>query len=153
MVIIGANAAGINNKIESLHRIINVFNLSVIFIQETKLRQKNKLKLNGYVVFDSPRPNSAGGGILTAVHEALEPTDISNNDDNVEILTVEAQLNNQKVRFINGSGVQENTSEDQKRSFYDKLDLEIQKAKIAGALICIEMDSNTKLGPKTIIGG
>ena len=91
--------------------------LVIIFIQETKLRQKNKLMLNGYVVFYSPRPNSAGGGILTAVHEALEPTDISNNDDNVEILTVEAKIKNQKVRFINGYVVQENTSEDQKWSF------------------------------------
>ena len=55
-----------------------------------------------------------------------------------------------KVRFINGYGVQENSSEEQKRNFFQHLDLEIKKAITAGALICIQMDSNAKFGPAFI---
>ena len=134
---------------ESLYRIINVFQPGVIFLQETKIRVKNKLKLRGYHVFENIRVNSAGGGLMTAVHESLNPVDVSLNDD-TEILTVEAKVNKFKVRFINGYGVQENSSEEQKRNFYDGLDLEIKRAKTAGAFICVEMDSNAKLGSKFI---
>ena len=42
IMFIGANSAGISNKLESLHRIINVFNPGALFLQETKLRQKGK---------------------------------------------------------------------------------------------------------------
>ena len=67
-------------------------------------------------------------------------------------MTVEAKIKNKKVRFINGYGVQENSSEEQKRNFFDKLDLEVKKAKTAGAFICMEMDLNAKLGKQYISG-
>ena len=34
--------------------------------------------------------------------------------------------------------------------FYSRLDCEIKRAKLCGALICIEMDSNAKLGSNLI---
>ena len=48
MVFIGANAAGLSNKTDSLLRLISVFNPGVLFIQETKARRKNKIKLCNY---------------------------------------------------------------------------------------------------------
>ena len=44
----------------------------------------------------------------------------------------------------------ENVPEDSRKSFYNHLDLEIKRSKLAGSQICIEMDSNAKLGPKII---
>ena len=38
----------------------------------------------------------------------------------------------------------------QKKSFFETLDLEIKRAKANESLICIEMDSNAKLGPSVI---
>ena len=151
MVFIGANAAGLNNKIDSLLRIISVFNPGVIFIQETKARRKNKVKLYNYECFESIRDNSDGGGVLTAVHKALEPIQIPVDDEN-EIVVVEATLKmlNKKVRLINGYGPQENLPEDKRRSFYNQIDLEIKKAQLAGALVIIEMDSNAKLGSSLV---
>ena len=149
IVLIGANAAGILNKMDSLHRIIKVFKPAVIFLQETKVRQRNKLKLNGYDIFENPRIHSSGGGLMTAIHKSLKAVVVTQDDD-VEILTVEAKLNNMKVRFINGYGVQENSAEEQKRNFFQHLDLEIKKAITAGAMICIQMDSNAKLGQQFI---
>ena len=81
MVILGANAAGVANKIDSVKRLISRFNPGVIFIQETKLRRKNKIKLDQYEVFEQIREKSEGGGILTAVHQSLEPVFISEGDD------------------------------------------------------------------------
>ena len=149
IVLIGANAAGILNKMDSLQRIIKVFKPAVIFLQETKVRQRNKLKLNGYDIFENPRTHSSGGGLMTAIHKSLKAVVVTQDDD-VEILTVEAKLNNMKVRFINGYGVQENSAEEQKRNFFQHLDLEIKKAITAGAMICIQMDSNAKLGQQFI---
>ena len=145
MYIIGANAAGISNKIDSLLRIVNVFNPGVIFLQETKTRQKNKVPLKDYDVYEIVRENSSGGGILTAVRKDLASADITENV-NEEILTVEAKLNDRKVRFINGYGPQEYAPEEKRKSFFDHLNIEVQKAKIAGTMVCLEMDSNAKLG-------
>jgi len=151
MYILGANSAGLFNKKDSFLRNISLFNPGVIFIQETKARQKNKIKLDNYTVFESIRKNSGGGGLLTAVHKSLKPVSVS-NEEAEEILVVEAKLPEFNVRLINGYGPQEKSSEDIRKSFFEQLDLEIKKAKLAGTLICIEMDSNAKLGPSIIPG-
>ena len=151
MVIIGANAAGLSNKTDSLLRLISVFNPGVLFIQETKARRKNKIKLCNYECFESVRDNSEGGGVLTAVHKALNPIEIP-VDNECEIVVVEAIFAKLKrrVRLINGYGPQENLPEEKRRSFFNQIDLEVKKAHLAGALIVIEMDSNAKLGPAII---
>ena len=149
MYILGANAAGLFNKLESFYRNISLFKPGVFFIQESKARQKNKIKLDDYVIFEHIRNLSAGGGLLTAVHKSLKPVSVS-NDDTEEILVVEGKVSNSKVRFINGYGPQESSPEDVRKLFFDRLDFEIKSAKIAGSLICIEMDSNSKLGATII---
>ena len=42
MFMLGANAAGLANKKESFERYLNLFLPGVFFVQETKLRIKNK---------------------------------------------------------------------------------------------------------------
>ena len=140
MFVLGANAAGLLNKLESFYRNISTFNPGVIFIQESKARRKGKIKLNNYTIFEKIRKQNNGGGLLTAVHSSLKPVSIS--DDDEEILVVEANINNSMVRLINGYGPQENLPENSRKLFFDQLDLEVKKAKIAGTLVCIEMDSN-----------
>ena len=151
MYIVGANAAGLFNKIESLKRIINLFHPGVIFIQETKAARKNKLKLKDYEIFEHIRKDSGGGGILLALHRSLEPVIVSEGNED-EVITVEAKLGSQRVRFITAYGPQETSPEAAKSSFYQCLDLEIKKVKVVGVSICIEMDSNAKLGPNYIPG-
>ena len=149
MVVIGTNAAGLLNKKESLHRTIELLSPSVIMVQETKARRKNKIKLKDYVIFEHIRPEKGGGGLLSAVHRNLEPVSIATNSE-TEIMVVEAKTGNTKTRFINAYGPQENSEEEIKEEFYNQLDVEIKKAKVAGSLICIEMDANAKLGSKFI---
>ena len=95
------------------------------------------------------RTNSDGGGILTAVHHALEPVSVF-EDSEVELMTVEVSIKGRKVRLINGYGPQENLSEEVRKSFFNSLDIEVKRARTAGAMICIQMDSNAKLGSSYI---
>ena len=153
MFILGANSAGLMNKKESFQRNISLFKPGVFFIQESKTRIKNRIVLNDYITFEVIRKNLGGGGLLTAVHKSLKPVSINNNDDDdEELLVVEANISETKVRFINGYGPQEKAPEESRKSFFNQLDLEVKKSKVAGSLICIEMDSNAKLGPVIIPG-
>jgi exonuclease III len=151
MFILGANSAGLLNKKESFLRNVSLFNPGVFFIQESKVRSKNKLVINDYVPFELIRKSFGGGGLLTALHKSLKPVSVSNEDEE-EILVVEANLSESRVRFINGYGPQEKAPEENRKSFYNQLDLEVKKSRVAGALICMEMDSNAKLGPNIIPG-
>ena len=103
MFILGANAAGLANKNESFYRLLNLFLPGVFFIQESKLRIRNKIKHPKYITFEYIRKNCGGGGLLTAVHKSLNPVRVS-DDYEEEVLVVETSIEKKKVRFINGYG-------------------------------------------------
>ena len=147
----GVNSAGLLNKKESFERNLNLFLTGVFFVQETKLRRKNKIKHPSYLTFEYLRENSSGGGLLTAVHKSLNPVSVS-NDTEEEVLVVEATIGNKKVRFINAYGPQEDDKDDVREGFFNRIDQEVKRSKLAGALVCIEMDANAKLGPRIING-
>ena len=60
-------------------------------------------------------------------------------------LVVEATIVDKKVRFINGYGPQEDKSDDVREGFFHRIDKEVKSSKMAGAMICIEMDANANL--------
>ena len=150
MFILGGNSAGLMNKKESFLRNISIFKPAAYFIQESKLSKRNKILVEDYTIFEQIRDNSAGGGLLTAVHNALKPINVSEEAQGEEILVVEATIGKSKIRFINGYGPQESENEETRRNFYSRLDLEIKRAKISDTLICTEMDSKAKLGSNII---
>ena len=150
MNILGSNAAGLLNKKESFLRNITVFHPSVYFIQESKVPRKGKVKHSDYVIFERIRKVGTGGGLLTAVHKNLNPVSVGDECEE-EVLVVQADILDKKVRFINAYGPQEDELEKSK-AFLSKLDEEIKSAKVSGSLICMEMDANSKLGASIIPG-
>ena len=112
MFFMGTNSAGILNKTESLYRNLNLFKPAAIFLQETKTRFKNKLKYPDYTFFEHIRKNSGGGGLITAVHNSLEPVLINEGDDGIEVMVVETKIDDFKLRLINGYGPQEGNDDD-----------------------------------------
>ena len=91
-----------------------------------------------------------GGGPLKAVHNSLNPFSISEETD-TDILAIQGNVGNNKVRFINGYGPQEGP-EESNSPFFNALDVEVKSAQVAGALVCIQLDANSKLGNKHIPG-
>ena len=151
MYILGSNSAGLLNKSESFQRTIDKFNCGVFFVQETKVRRKNQIKIKDYIMFEHMRKDKGGGGLLTAVHKSLKPVSISEEDE-TEVLVVQGNIENLKIRFINGYGPQEKETDEVKAKFFNRIDLEVKSCKMSGALVCMEMDANSKLGSQVIAG-
>ena len=81
---------------------------------------------------------------MTAVDKSLDPVLIYEGDDEIELLVVQAKVNNANIRFINGYGPQED--DNRASSFFQKLEEEIEMAQDNDCLVMIEMDANSKLG-------
>ena len=99
--IIGTNAAGLKSKKESLFNAINTFKASIVTLQETKHNKIGTIKIPGYQIFEQIRTKKAGGGLLTAVDEDLNPVLVSHGNDEIEIIVVEADIGFKKIRIIN----------------------------------------------------
>ena len=129
---------------------IEVLKPLVFYAQETKFMKKGLFKVNNFEIFESIRP-TGGGSILTGIHASLNPIMISDgSNEDIEILVVEGEIGGRKCRFFNWYGPQESADIDKRVKFYAFLEEEIIKAKLQGALICIELDANAKLGPDII---
>ena len=129
---------------------ISKFSPGVIFIQESKLKRKGLIKEDNFVMFEQLRKTSGGGGLLTAVHRNLSPVSVS--DDKENILVVQAKICTKDVRLINAYGPQENSNEELTIEFFNDLETEVMKSKLSGAMVCLELDANSKLGSEVIPG-
>ena len=115
--LLGNNTAGIKAKKDSLEALVELLGKpSCITLQETKLGSKDTFKLNHYQVFQRNR-NGFGGGLVTAVDPNLNPMLVTSNNDEAEVLTVQIEVNNQKIRVINGYGPQDDDNSQNKLNF------------------------------------
>ena len=123
-------------------------------IQETKLTRKNRIRLKNYEIFERVRKNKTGGGVMIGIRKDIHPppVDVSPQDEDVEILTIEVQLKKLTVRFLTGYGPQEDDSDDKINKFYCALEEAIVSCEERNCGIIIELDCNAKLG-KDIIRG
>ena len=120
--LLGTNSNGISNKIESLKHAIGVFQPSIVTLQETKVRKLGSVKLRGYQVFEKIRTGGTGGGLLTAVDENLSPVLISTGqEEDSEVLTVQAKVGHHDVRIINAYGPKKMTERRKCSNFGRKL--------------------------------
>ena len=147
------NGAGVKNgKVRSLNAEVRSTGANIVTIQETHSRQKGKIKMdNHFVTFEAIRKKK-GGGTIIAVHESFNPILIEEYCDEFELLVVEIETKQQSIRLMSGYGPQENWEEEKRLQFFIALETEIEKAELAGKSVLIEMDANSKLGPKYIPG-
>ena len=146
----GNNANGIKSKKESLLNALKSFDYpNCILIQETKLRIPGTFKLPGYQVFEKTRIG-LGGGLLTAIEENLSPVLISSLSTESELLVVQIEAGEKKIRIFNGYGPQEQDNIEKITTFWQDLETEVINAKDENCMILIQMDANAKLGPEII---
>ena len=149
--ILGTNSNGISNKVESLKHNINIFQPSVLTLQETKARKLGSIRLEGYQIFENIRVGGGGGGLLTAVDQNLKPVLISTGkDEETEILTVQAKVGIHDVRIVNAYGPQEDDGKQDVYKFWQEVEQEIITAKDENCLVVIQLDANAKLARKII---
>ena len=108
-----------------------------------------QIKLKNYQVFEKIR-SGFGGGLLTAVDINLDPVLIEAVNDENEILVVQCQVGEQKVRIINGYGPQEDDQLANRLSFWQTLEQEITAAKNSNCMVLVQMDANAKVGKNII---
>ena len=122
-------------------------------IQETKIKGLHQLKLDimkQYSLYSLLRKDCGGGGLVIGVLKDLPSTWIAEGDDQIECIVIEVWIEGFPVRVLNGYGPQESDDSDRKRGYWDFVEREVQKAKIADAGIIIQMDSNCHFGPDLI---
>ena len=92
------------SKKDSFLNLVNKLKPGVSMLQETKLYRKGTFKLENYCVFEKIRETNEGGGLMTIIHENLEPVLIptkNSSKTSLNLLVVEALVRNCKIRFIN----------------------------------------------------
>ena len=148
----GNNCFGLKAKKKSLLQAIKAFNFpSFITLQETKMRKMGSMKINEYQIFEKVRP-SFGGGLLTAIKQSLKPVLISPCNDEADILVVQCQVNELKIRVINGYGPQEGEQLANRLNFWNSLEQEIIAAKVENCAILLQLDANAMVGNMVIPG-
>ena len=155
--IIGNNIAGLSGKKDSLENLIISCRPGIIMLQETKLYKMGSFKYPDYCVFECLRENKGGGGLMTLIHENLNPVhlpieNVSDGNITKNILTVEASMGNCRVRCMNIYGIQESCSLIERIEFFTLLESQIEKNMQSGLMLLIEMDGNAKFGSNIISG-
>ena len=87
---------------------------------------------------------------MIGVHKSLDPILIEEYSDKVELLVVEAKIENKDVRIISGYGPQEGWKDEERLPFFSALEEEITKAELGGKSILLSFDANSKLGSEWI---
>ena len=120
--LLGGNANSLVQKFESLENVLSVEKPSVVFLQETKLGRAHRIRTptsKKYTWYELHRTLKAekgekGGGIAIGVINSLQPSWISEGDDDIEAITVEIWLSGFPVRLVCAYGPQEYDSKQRK---------------------------------------
>ena len=146
--LLGNNVNGLYKNLESLEHVLVTEDPSIICLQETKITRSGKVKTptsRNYTWYEFHRSEGAekganGRGLAIGVLNYLDPSWISEGDDNAEALAVEIWIEGFPIRLICGYGPQENDRRERKISFWEYLNEETQKAYKDGAGVIIQMD-------------
>ena len=98
---------------------------------------------------DAPK-GEGGGGVAIGVQNTLQPSWVSEGDDNSETITVEIGVEGFPIRLICGYGPQEYEGTIRKDKIWKYLDTEVKIAKEDGAGVILQMDGNLWAGKNII---
>ena len=138
---LGVNSAGIRAKLTSFKNVINELKPAVFFVEETKLKDTGKLKIENYDIFELVRKNrDGGGGLALGCLKELQAVWVREGDDQVEALSVDIFFKNLKIRCCVAYGCQESDLVARKEAFWNFLDEEISLAEQADSGFILHFD-------------
>ena len=121
----------------------------VVIIQETKIRRKSQISLQGYRCFPTVRGDS-GGGVLVAALASLDPVLIFEGDSECEVIVIEIRLEKKRIRVIGSYGPQECAPVVVCEAYRNTVEEQVVRAQLSGCSIILAEDSNAKLGREWI---
>ena len=85
----GVNSAGLRSKMFTYKKVLKDLKPSVFFVEETKLKDIGKIKVEGYVIFEKVRNTGEnGGGLSIGCIPELKPIWVREGDDQMEALSI-----------------------------------------------------------------
>ena len=137
----------------SFKNVLSLLKPSVFFIEETKMKENGKLKLENFDIFELVRKSqNGGGGLALGCVKELQAAWVREGDDVVEALSVDIFVKNLKIRCCVAYGPQESDAEDRKNAFWDYLEEEVFLAEQSDAGLVLHMDGNLWAGESIIPG-
>ena len=113
------------------------------------MKRKSLASFKGYKPFPTVR-GDCGGGLLIACSNAVNPVLIFEGDSECEIIVVEAQFSDIKIRFIAGYGPQEIAPPVVREKYRSTIEEQVERAYLVGCKVLIAEDANSKLGKDII---
>ena len=89
---------------------------------------------------------------MLGIHVDLKPVLVKEYSESFELLVVEVEIANTKVRVRTGYGPQENWEEGERLPFFEALESEGPAAELKSGSVIISMDATSKLGSEYIEG-
>ena len=152
LTVFSANANSLKNKVESLKFAITEIDPHVIVVQETKIKRKSQVTLEGYECFPTIRGDS-GGGVLIACKHGLDPVLIYEGDAESEVMVVQIKVSSTiNIRIIGGYGAQECAPATVREMYRHSIEEQVARAYLNGCMVLIAEDANAKLGPDFVPG-
>ena len=152
VTLVGSNAAGVRSKWTTWNKVIKETNSSLWFLQETKSKHLNRLKMENFIVYERLRDKTDGGGVAIAAISELNPTLISQGEDDVEAITIEVHAKNATILCTSAYGPQMREHINKKHQFWKYLENVVDKANMEGKGFILQGDLNAWLGPEVIPG-
>ena len=126
-------------------------NPSNLTLQETKFQVSGMHKIDGYFVYEHLRyEKTAGGGILMAIMQELNPSLVSDGGDDAEALTVDINVKKMQIACSTAYGPQEKYPQIKQERCWQYLDKEAKRADEEGKGYILQGDLNAWLGKKYI---
>ena len=153
MAIVSVNCRGFTSKRSSIMHLLDSTMPDICFLQETYLQNKKQPRIKGYTVVMKNRSKGAGGGVLTLIDKRLASKTCvtAMGDDDCEFISVRLYVVHPAITLINYYGNIERTTEETSLS-WEKILLELAKARERGDMICLMGDMNRHLGARTGVG-
>ena len=151
--ILGVNAAGLKSKLTSFRNVLNELKPAVFCVEETKLKDEGRIKIENYDIFEHVRKSrDGGGGLALGCLKELKGVLVRTGEDKVEALSVDLFFRNQKIRCCVAYGCQESDPVDKKKAFWDYLDEEVELAEQSDSGFVLHFDGNLWAGEQIIPG-
>ena len=146
----GINPDGVLSKITTIRKAIREIGAGVWMMQETKVSQPGKIKIDGFIIYEHTRTEKEGGGLAICALKSLNPAFIRDGGEVVEALTVNIHVKNITISCNTAYGPQESSHIQKKNDFWNYLQEECDRAKNEGNGFLIQGDLNSWLGPDII---